>query len=121
MANEQRTLTANFTANASGFAAGANETIQKLRDLNTQGVENKQKIRETNAEMKTYQRELEQLKASTNNGARATEEERARMRELQDAIAQCRTNLGTYAAAQQRLQSEVRGVNRELDAQRDSA
>ncbi len=121
MDSEQRTLTANFTANASGFAAGTNETIQKLRDLNTQVVENKQKIKDVNAEMRKYQQELSKLKSSTNNGADATSAERKRMQELTDAISRCRTNLGTLAAAQQRLQSDVRNVNRELDEQRETA
>ena len=117
----QRSLTANFTSNASGFAQGANETIRKLRELNTQVVETKQKIKDTNAEIKNQQKELDRLKKSTNDGATATAEEKKRMQELKDAIAQNRAELGTLATAQQRLQSEVRNTNRELDGQKNAA
>ena len=121
MANEQRTLQANFTANASGFAGGTSEAISKLKELNTQVIETKQKIKETNAELKSHEKELANLKKSTNDGATATAEQRKRMQELQDAIARCKTDLGAYATTQQRLQSDIRNTNRELDDQRKSA
>lgn len=118
---DERTLTANFTADSSGFAAGTDETIRKLRELNAQVIENKQKIRDTNAEMRKYQQELDKLKSSTKNGASATADERKRMQELSDSIAKCKANLGVFATAQQRLKSDVRAVNKELDGQREAA
>ena len=121
MANEQRTLQANFTANASGFAGGTSEAISKLKELNTQVIETKQKIKETNAELKSHEKELANLKKSTNDGATATAEQRKRMQELEDAIARCKVDLGAYATTQQRLQSDIRNTNRELDDQRKSA
>lgn len=121
MANEQRTLQANFTANASGFAGGTSEAISKLKELNTQVIETKQKIKETNAELKAHEKELANLKKSTNDGATATESQRKRMQELTDSIAQCKVDLGAYATTQQRLQSDIRNTNRELDDQRKSA
>ena len=121
MANEQRTLQANFTANASGFAGGTSEAISKLKELNTQVIETKQKIKETNAELKSHEKELANLKKSTNDGATATAEQRKRMQELEDAIARCKADLGAYATTQQRLQSDIRNTNRELDDQRKSA
>ncbi len=121
MSDEQRTLTANFTADSSGFAAGANETIRKLRELNSQVIENKQKIKDTNAEIRKYQQELNDLKSSTENGASASADQRKRMQELTDSIAKCKVNLGVLATAQQRLQSNVRAVNKELDGQREAA
>ncbi len=121
MAGNTRSLTASFTSNASGFAQGANETIRKLKELNTQVIETKQKIKDTNAEIKNQQKELDALKKSTHDGATATAEEKKRMQELRDSIAQNRAELGSLATAQQRLQSEVRNTNRELDGQKTAA
>lgn len=121
MADEQRTLAVNLTANASGFANGTNEAIRKLKELNTQVAENKQHIKQTSTEMKEYQRKLNELKAATDGGKKATAEEKQEMQRLKDAIAQCAANIGTYQTAQQRLQSEIRNTNRQLDEQRASA
>lgn len=121
MADEQRTLAVNLTANASGFANGTNEAIRKLKELNTQVAENKQHIKQTSTEMKSYMQKLNELRASTDNGKKATAEEKQEMQRLKDAIAQCAANIGTYQTAQQRLQSEIRNTNRQLDEQRASA
>lgn len=48
MADEQRTLAVNLTANASGFTSGTNEAIRKLKELNTQAAANKQAMKQTN-------------------------------------------------------------------------
>lgn len=121
MPDEQRNLTANFTANASGFARGSNEVIQHLRELNTEMSEVRNSIRNTNTQMRTYERQLEALRRETNNGENATEQQRREMRQLEDAIAQCNVELGQHRTAQQRLQSEIRSTNRRLDEQRQEA
>ena len=121
MADEQRTLTANFTANSSGFAKGTTEAIQKLRDLNTELAQVKQSVKNTNAEIRSYEKQLDALKKATNNGEDATEEQREEMQKLEDAIAKCTVELGSYQAEQQRLQSSIRATNKQIDEQGQSA
>lgn len=121
MADEQRTLTANFTANSSGFAKGTTEAIQRLRDLNTELAQVKQSVRNTNAEIRSYEKQLDALKKATNNGENATEEQRQEMHKLEDAIAQCTAELGSYQAEQQRLQSSIRATNKQIDEQGQTA
>ncbi len=117
MANEQRTLTANFTANSSGFAKGTSEAIQHLRELNTELAQVKQNVKTTNAEIRGYEKQLEALKKATNNGEDATEEQRKEMQKLEDAIAKCTVELGSYQTEQQRLQSSIRAANKQIDDQ----
>ncbi len=118
MPDEQRTLTANFTANSSGFAKGTTEAIQQLLELNTSLQQTKNAIKETNDQIKTYQKELAQLKQATDNGEKATDEQRARMQELEDAIAQCNAQMGVHRTAQQQLQKEIRTTNKQLSEQK---
>lgn len=118
MADEQRTLTANFTANSSGFAKGTTEAIQKLLELNASLQQSKNAIKETNDQIRTYQKELTQLKQATDNGEKATDEQRARMQELEDAIAQCNAEMGVHRTAQQQLQNEIRSTNKQLTNQK---
>ena len=61
MADGQRTLTANFTADTSGFSPKVNELIQKLKTLNQDFEQNKSKVRELSAQLKEYEKELKQL------------------------------------------------------------
>ncbi len=121
MADEQRTLTANFTADSSGFATATNQVIQRLRELNTHMAETKNAIKETNSQLREYEKELARMRQATNNGENATEEQRREMQQLEDAIAQCNVDLGVYRTSQQRLQSEIRSTNRQLDEQRNNA
>lgn len=118
MADEQRTLTANFTANSSGFAKGTTEAIQQLLELNTSLQQSKNAIKETNEQIRAYQKELTQLKQATDNGEKATDEQRARMQELEDAIAQCNAEMGVHRTAQQQLQNEIRSTNKQLTNQK---
>lgn len=120
MADEQRTLTANFTADSSGFARGADEVVQKLKELNQDLEQNKAKVKELNATMREYQKELDRLNRETNNGENATQEQTARMQELRDSIAQCAVEIGTYQAAQGQLRSQISSANRELSDQREA-
>lgn len=117
MAENERILTANFTADTSGFAPKVNELIQKLKSLNQDFEQNKQKVNELNAKIKEYQKELSQLNSATNNGANATVQQAQRMQTLRDNIAACNTQIGTYKAAQTTLRSEINSTNRELTEQ----
>ena len=120
MADGQRTLTANFTADTSGFSPKVNELIQKLKTLNQDFEQNKSKVRELSAQLKEYEKELKQLNAATNNGANANAEQRNRMQQLRDSIAGCNTQIGTYRAAQTALRSEINSTNRELSEQQNA-
>lgn len=117
MADGQRTLTANFTADTSGFSPKVNELIQKLKVLNQDFEQNKSKVRELSAQLKQYEKELKQLNSATNNGANASAEQRNRMQQLRDSIAQCNTQIGTYRAAQSALRSQINSTNNELSEQ----
>lgn len=112
------TLQANFSANTAGFTQGVSVLRQKLTELNTQMEHNKQEIKTANTEIKNYRRELEQLKASTNNGAAATAEQSRRMQELRDGIATATARLGTLRTAEQDLRREINSTNGELRNQR---
>lgn len=78
MPDNQRTLTANFTADTSGFSPKVNELIQKLKVLNQDFEQNKSKVKELSAQLKTYESELKKLNLATNNGANASEQRPAR-------------------------------------------
>ena len=120
MSDNERVLTANFTADTSGFAPKINELIGKLKTLNQDFEQNKQKVNELNAKIKEYQKELSQLNSATNNGANATVQQERRMQELRDSIAACNTQIGTYRAAQGALRSQINSTNRELTEQQQA-
>lgn len=111
----ETTLQANFSANTAGFSQGVSVLQQKLNELNTAMEQTKQSVKNTNSEIRTYQKELTQLKNATNNGTTATDEQKQRMQELRDKIAQTTSQLGTMRTAQQDLQSQIRKVNSELE------
>lgn len=117
MSENQRTLTANFTADTSGFSPKVNELIQKLKVLNQDFEQNKSKVKELSAQLKTYESELKKLNAATDGGAKATDEQKARMQELRDSIAACNVQIGTYKAAQGQLRAQINSTNRELSDQ----
>lgn len=114
---DNRTLTANFVADTSGFSPKINELIQKLKVLNQDFEQNKSKVKELQTQLKAYGNELRQLNAATNNGTNANTEQRRRMQELRDSIARCNTELGSYRAAQTNLRSQINATNRELSEQ----
>lgn len=111
----ETTLQANFSANTAGFSQGVSVLQQKLNELNTAMEQTKQSVKNTNSEIRTYQKELTQLKNATNNGTTATDEQKQRMQELRDRIAQTTSQLGTMRTAQRDLQSQIRKVNSELE------
>lgn len=91
----------------------------RIADLAAAQSELKGRISSTNAEIRQYERELIQLKSQTNNGAVATDEQKQRMQELRDKIAQTTSQLGTMRTAQQDLQSQIKNVNSELHDQNE--
>lgn len=114
------TLQANFSANTAGFTQGVSVLRQKLTELNTQMEQNKQEIKTANSEIRSYRRELEQLKKDTNNGATATAEQARRMQELRDGIATATARLGTLRTTEQDLRADIRQTNDELRNQQST-
>lgn len=120
MSENQRTLTANFTADTSGFSPKVNELIQKLKVLNQDFEQNKSKVKELSAQLRTYETELKKLNTATDGGAKATDEQKARMQELRDSIAACNVQIGSYKAAQGQLRSQINSTNKELSDQQNA-
>lgn len=117
--NNSRTLTANFTADTSGFSPKINDLVQKLKSANQEFEQNKTKISALKTEMKTYQKELANLEKTQRSGTTLTEEQKRRMQELRDKIAGCATQLGTYNSAQRQLSADMNSLNRQLSEARD--
>lgn len=117
MSENQRTLTANFTADTSGFSPKVNELIQKLKVLNQDFEQNKSKVKELSSQLKAYETELKKLNTATDGGAKATDEQKQRMQALRDSIAACNVQIGTYKAAQGQLRSQINSTNKELSDQ----
>ena len=118
--SDNRTLTANFTANSSGFAPAMDAIIQKLKQFSQDLADNQNKVKSLNTEMRGYQTRLRELEAAEKSGKTLTAEQRAEMQSLKDNIARCTTEIGTYRAAQTALRSEISATNRELQEQRNS-
>ena len=112
------TLQANFSAGTAGFTQGMSVMRQKLLELNTNMEQTRQAIKNANAEVRAYQKELNVLRTATNNGSTATSEQRQRMQELRDRIAQTTAQIGTLRTAEQDLRGQIRNANSELQNQR---
>lgn len=117
--NNTRTLTANFTADTSGFSPKINDMVQKLKSASQEFEQNKTKITALKTEMKTYQKELQSLEKVQKNGTTLTAEQKQRMQELRERIAACATQLGTYNSAQRQLTADMNSLNRQLSEARD--
>lgn len=118
--SDERSITARFTADTSGFSPKVNELIQHLKSLNSEYAANEQEIKRLNTEMKSYQKELQALEQKQRSEQGLTERETAQMQSLRDSIARCATELGTYRAAQSTLRTDINQTSRELNEQRDA-
>lgn len=118
--SDERSITARFTADTSGFSPKVNELIQHLKSLNSEYAANEQEIKRLNTEMKSYQKELQALEQKQRSEQGLTEKETAQMQSLRDSIARCATELGTYRSAQSTLRSDINQTSRELNEQRDA-
>lgn len=114
--NNSRNLTANFTADTSGFSPKINDLVQRLKTASQEFENNKTKIAALKAEMKNYQTQLKQLE---NTSGPRTAEQTQQMQTLRERIAACATQLGTFNAAQRQLQADMNATNRELSDARD--
>ncbi len=120
MADEQRTLTANFTADSSGFAAGADEVKKKLTELNTALTQNKQAIKETNSEITKNRKEYDQLQKQIKESGEATEEQEQRLQELNDEYAQLSAKMGSLKTAETTLKQQIKSTTGEMSNQKSA-
>lgn len=114
--NNSRTLTANFTADTSGFSPKINDLVQKLKKASESFEQNKVKISALKTEMKDYQKSLAKLE---NMVGPPTAKQAKEMQELRDKIARCATQIGAYNAEQRQLSTDMNSLNRQLSEARD--
>lgn len=107
------TLQANFSANTAGFSQGVSELRQKLNELNAAMESTKQRVQNTNAEIKQYEKELAALEKAAKNSGTATAEQQQQMQSLREKIVQTTVQL---AEANTRIEENKRQI-RETTAQ----
>lgn len=116
MANNQRALNVRFGADTGELTKGITELRQKLTQLNTTFAENKQKISDTNTELKKLQKEERELSAAMKDGG--TKEQQAQMQELKDKIAQTTANLGQLRATEAEIKADIKKTTTNLQEQK---
>lgn len=114
-------LTANFSANSSGFSAAVQKLKTDLTNLNKSLDENKKAISETNKKTREYEKELELLKKAEKENGEATKEQKQRMGELETAIAQTRVKAAELKTEQAELKANIKNTTRQLEEQTVSA
>lgn len=114
-------LTANFSANSSGFSAAVQKLKTDLTNLNKSLDENKKAISETNKKTREYEKELELLKKAEKENGEATKEQKQRMGELETAIAQTRVKAAELKTEQAELKANIKSTTRQLEEQTVSA
>lgn len=114
-------LTANFSANSSGFSAAVQKLKTDLTNLNKSLDDNKKAISETNKKTREYEKELELLKKAEKENGEATKEQKQRMGELETAIAQTRVKAAELKTEQAELKANIKSTTRQLEEQTVSA
>ena len=114
-------LTANFSANSSGFSAAVQKLKTDLTNLNKSLDENKKAISETNKKTREYEKELELLKKAEKENGEATKEQKQRMGELETAIAQTKVKAAELKTEQAELKANIKNTTRQLEEQTVSA
>lgn len=114
-------LTANFSANSSGFSAAVQKLKTDLTNLNKSLDENKKAISETNKKTREYEKELELLKKAEKENGEATKEQKQRMGELETAIAQTKVKAAELKTEQAELKTNIKNTTRQLEEQTISA
>ena len=110
-------LTARFSANSSGMTQGIEQLREKLNTLNTSLIETKQKVKSANDELKSLQKQQQELAAAMKDGG--TKEQQAQMLELQTRAAQVTANLGQLKTTEKELQTSVSYANKQLSEQKN--
>ena len=114
-------LTANFSANSSGFSAAVQKLKTDLTNLNKSLDDNKTAISEANKKTRESEKELELLKKAEKENGEATKEQKQRMGELETAIAQTRVKAAELKTEQAELKANIKSTTRQLEEQTVSA
>lgn len=112
-------LGSSISLNASKFAAGVAQTRAKLTELNTAFVENRNKMKELNAEAKKLEQQEKELAKEMKDGG--TAEQREQLQQLRDKMAQVNAEIGTLKTRESELKHDISQTNRELQEQRSNA
>ena len=109
-------LTANFGANVDNFSAGVLKMRQKLVELNTAMLENRQAVSAANKELKALQKQQAALAKDMKDGG--TKEQKAQMQDLSDAITQANLKLGRLKTNETELKTEIKKTSAALTEQK---
>ena len=112
-------LGSSISLNASKFAAGVAQTRAKLTELNTAFIENKNKMKELNAEAKKLEHQEKELAKEMKDGG--TAEQREQLQQLRDRMAQVNVEIGALKTRESELRHDISQTNHELQEQRSSA
>ena len=114
-------LTANFSANSSGFSAGIQKLKTDLTNLNKSLDDNKKAISETNKEIKQLEAEQKKLAKEIEENGGATKEQTQRMGELETAIAQTKVKAAELKTEQAALKVDIKNTTKQLEEQKNQA
>lgn len=113
-----QSLTAKAGIVTTDFGRGVQEIREKLKQLNTSLEENKQELKTAAKEASDLRKAQQELAVEMKNGG--TDEQKQRMRQLSDQLAQVNSRIGTLRASESELRGAVRNANKELDEQYDN-
>lgn len=118
-------MAANLTAKASlrteEFSAGVKQIRARLTELNTALEQNKQELSENNKEAKKLQQEQKKLSEEMKSAGGGSDEQKRKMQELNDKIAQTTAKIGSLRVQETELKSSVRDATKELEEQKNAS
>ncbi len=113
-------LSAKASLTTTDFRKGVQEIRDKLSTLNTSLEENKQALKAAAKEANSLLKEQQKLAEQMKNGG-GTDEQKQKMQQLSDKIAQVNAKIGSLRTAEGELKSAVRVANKELEEQTSSS
>lgn len=111
--SDGRNLSVNFTASSAPFVKSVAEIRQSLDGLNRQYAENKQKIKETNDEIKSLKKQEDALNEARDKGIKDPQLTQ-KLTELKDKLAQANVQLGQLKTNEQQLNSQIKATTAEF-------
>ena len=112
-------ISAKASLDPSGFTAGVIEIKKRLSELNAAYETNKAEMKQLGTEMNKLEREKRKLTEQMKNGG--TDEQKKKLAELNDKIAQVATQLGVMRTKEAELRSELKETTKELESNRTKA
>lgn len=110
-------LGTSISLDASPFGAGVAQVRAKLAELNTSLEQNKQELKSANSEVKKLQQEQKKLADEMKKAGGGSDEQKQKMQELVDKIAQATAKIGTLRAQETEFKSAIRNTTKELEEQ----